>query len=46
VVAAGGKLGGFSANGGRTTKRRLLEIEKARPSGEPDLFDVDALLLG
>ena len=46
VVAAGGKLGGFSANGGRITKRRLLEIEKARPGGEPDLFDVDAPLLG
>jgi methylated-DNA-[protein]-cysteine S-methyltransferase len=27
VVAAGGKLGGFSANGGRATKRRILEIE-------------------
>jgi methylated-DNA-[protein]-cysteine S-methyltransferase len=40
VVAAGGKLGGFSANGGRITKRRLLEIEKARLSDEPDLFDM------
>jgi methylated-DNA-[protein]-cysteine S-methyltransferase len=39
VVAAGGKLGGFSANGGRVTKRRLLEIEKARIGDEPDLFD-------
>jgi methylated-DNA-[protein]-cysteine S-methyltransferase len=30
VLAAGGKLGGFSANGGRTTKARLLAIEGAR----------------
>ena len=29
VVAAEGKLGGFSANGGATTKRRLLAIEGA-----------------
>jgi methylated-DNA-[protein]-cysteine S-methyltransferase len=29
VVAAGGKLGGFSANGGVATKRRLLAIEGA-----------------
>lgn len=27
VVAAGGKLGGYSAPGGAATKRRLLEIE-------------------
>lgn len=38
VVAAGGKLGGFSARGGATTKRRLLAIEGAVPSGTPDLF--------
>jgi methylated-DNA-[protein]-cysteine S-methyltransferase len=30
VVAAGGRMGGFSAHGGTTTKRRLLEIESAR----------------
>jgi methylated-DNA-[protein]-cysteine S-methyltransferase len=30
VLAAGGKPGGFSAAGGVTTKRRLLEIEGAR----------------
>lgn len=30
VLAAGGKLGGFSAPGGRTTKERLLEIERAQ----------------
>jgi methylated-DNA-[protein]-cysteine S-methyltransferase len=29
VVAAGGKVGGFSAGGGVATKRRLLEIERA-----------------
>ena len=30
VLAAHGRLGGFSAPGGTTTKRRLLEIEGAR----------------
>ncbi|WP_134494431.1 methylated-DNA--[protein]-cysteine S-methyltransferase [Microvirga pakistanensis] len=39
VVAAGGKLGGFSANGGSMTKRRLLAIEGARRDEEPTLFD-------
>ena len=29
VLAAGGKLGGFSANGGVDTKRRLLALEAA-----------------
>ena len=29
VLAAGGKVGGFSAHGGITTKLRLLEIEGA-----------------
>jgi methylated-DNA-[protein]-cysteine S-methyltransferase len=29
VVAAGGRLGGFSARGGNATKRRMLEIEGA-----------------
>ena len=38
VVAAGGKLGGFSAAGGVITKRRLLEIENARANAGPDLF--------
>ena len=37
VLAAGGKLGGFSANGGVATKRRMLEIEGALGSGP--LFD-------
>ena len=39
VIAAHGKLGGFSAPGGTDTKRRLLEIENARTSKEPGLFD-------
>ena len=39
VLAAGGKLGGFSANGGVTTKRLLLEIEGARLTDELTLFD-------
>jgi methylated-DNA-[protein]-cysteine S-methyltransferase len=32
VVAAGDRLGGFSADGGRITKQRLLEIEGALPA--------------
>jgi methylated-DNA-[protein]-cysteine S-methyltransferase len=39
VLAAGGKLGGFSAPGGVKTKRRLLAIEGARTTDGPDLFD-------
>lgn len=38
VLAAGGKLGGFSARGGRTTKLRLLTIEGASKSDAPSLF--------
>lgn len=38
VLAAGGKTGGFSANGGVATKVRLLTIEGALPSPLP-LFD-------
>ena len=41
VLAAGGKVGGFSANGGVTTKLRLLTIEGARTSDAPTLFDGD-----
>jgi methylated-DNA-[protein]-cysteine S-methyltransferase len=41
VIAAGGKTGGFSANGGVTTKLRMLEIERARLGREPTLFDED-----
>ena len=40
VLAAGGKVGGFSANGGITTKLRLLTIEGAY-SKPRDLFDGD-----
>jgi methylated-DNA-[protein]-cysteine S-methyltransferase len=39
VLAAGGKVGGFSANGGIATKLRLLTIEGARTSPEPALFE-------
>jgi methylated-DNA-[protein]-cysteine S-methyltransferase len=35
VVAAGGKLGGFSAPGGNATKRRLLAIEGAHATSLP-----------
>jgi methylated-DNA-[protein]-cysteine S-methyltransferase len=38
VLAAGGKMGGFSAPGGVRTKLRLLSIEGAQPEG-PMLFD-------
>jgi methylated-DNA-[protein]-cysteine S-methyltransferase len=41
VLAAGGKVGGFSANGGVTTKLRLLTIERAQTSDAPTLFDGD-----
>lgn len=39
VLAAGGKTGGFSADGGVETKLRILTIEKARTSAEPSLFE-------
>jgi methylated-DNA-[protein]-cysteine S-methyltransferase len=39
VLAAGGKTGGFSADGGVETKLRMLTIEKARTSAEPGLFE-------
>ncbi len=35
VLAAGGKMGGFSAPGGVFTKRRLLDMEHARPPSPP-----------
>jgi methylated-DNA-[protein]-cysteine S-methyltransferase len=41
VLAAGGRMGGFSANGGITTKRRLLTIEGGQPGGQIGLFDGD-----
>ncbi|MEP6738984.1 MAG: methylated-DNA--[protein]-cysteine S-methyltransferase [Caldimonas sp.] len=40
VIAANGRLGGFSAPGGTATKRRMLAIENARLDGSPDLFDL------
>jgi methylated-DNA-[protein]-cysteine S-methyltransferase len=39
VLAAGSGAGGFSAQGGVATKLRMLQIEKAQLSSEPDLFD-------
>src|SRR5882762_2928180 len=39
VLAAGGKIGGFSAQGGVVTKRRMLAIEGAQANGVTPLFD-------
>jgi methylated-DNA-[protein]-cysteine S-methyltransferase len=39
VLGADGKMGGFSANGGVSTKRRMLEIEGAAAVGAGPLFD-------
>ncbi|HVZ43621.1 MAG TPA: MGMT family protein [Ramlibacter sp.] len=39
VLAAGGRSGGFSAEGGTATKLRMLEIERARFGSDPGLFD-------
>ncbi len=39
VLAAGGKPGGFSANGGVVTKLKLLAIEGAAVNYTPSLFD-------
>ena len=39
VLAAGGKTGGFSADGGVRTKLRMLAIEGAAIGGQPGLFD-------
>ncbi|MEM8837781.1 MAG: methylated-DNA--[protein]-cysteine S-methyltransferase [Pseudomonadota bacterium] len=39
VMGAGGKLTGFSANGGVSTKLKMLEIEGAEVAGPPSLFD-------
>ncbi|WP_183646268.1 methylated-DNA--[protein]-cysteine S-methyltransferase [Brucella daejeonensis] len=38
VLGANGKVGGFSAEGGTATKLKLLNIERARTSSQPDLF--------
>ncbi|MGE4243050.1 methylated-DNA--[protein]-cysteine S-methyltransferase [Ramlibacter sp.] len=39
ILAAGGRSGGFSAEGGASTKLRMLEIERARFGESPGLFD-------
>jgi methylated-DNA-[protein]-cysteine S-methyltransferase len=39
VLAAEGRSGGFSAPGGIATKFRILEIEGAKRSREPELFE-------
>lgn len=39
VLAAGGKPGGFSANGGVATKLKMLAIEGALVNHTPSLFD-------
>jgi methylated-DNA-[protein]-cysteine S-methyltransferase len=44
VLAAGGKVGGFSADGGITTKLRLLSIEGAAANGQRTLFENDGVL--
>jgi O-6-methylguanine DNA methyltransferase len=44
VLAAGGKLGGYSANGGLTTKLRMLSIEGAWANGAATDFAGDGAL--
>ena len=44
VLAANGRLGGFSANGGVTAKLRLLNIEGALAGEQPALFEGDGAL--
>ncbi|MGH3975793.1 MAG: methylated-DNA--[protein]-cysteine S-methyltransferase [Pseudonocardiaceae bacterium] len=44
VLATGGKVGGFSANGGTATKLRILSIEGAPFADAPTLFDTDDLI--
>src|SRR5215472_13774323 len=39
VLAAGGKIGGFSAQGGIATKRRMLAIEGVQLNGTTPLID-------
>jgi len=41
VLAAGGKVGGFSANGGITTKLRLLSLEGGQAKRATGLFEGD-----
>jgi methylated-DNA-[protein]-cysteine S-methyltransferase len=40
VLAAEGRIGGFSANGGIATKRRMLAIEAKWAPDPPPLFDL------
>jgi O-6-methylguanine DNA methyltransferase len=44
VLAASGKIGGFSAHGGVATKQRMLAIEGAQPNGVATRFDGDGVL--
>jgi methylated-DNA-[protein]-cysteine S-methyltransferase len=44
VLAAGGKVGGFSANGGIATKLRLLAIEAEQTNGGGVQFEGDGAL--
>ncbi len=44
VLAAGGRVGGFSAEGGTGAKLRMLAIEGARINGQPGLFEGDNAL--
>src|SRR5271169_3111376 len=44
VLAAGGKIGGFSAEGGIATKRRLLAIEGAPVNAAPAPVDAEGRL--
>lgn len=44
VLAANGRLGGFSANGGAATKLRMLAIEGADAAAQRGLFDGDGRL--
>lgn len=39
ILSAGGRIGGFSAEGGIETKLRLLTIEQARIGSQPSLFE-------
>jgi len=41
VLAAGGRVGGFSATGGITTKLRMLAIESRQNNGAGSLFEGD-----
>lgn len=44
VLGSGGKLGGFTADGGLATKLRLLSIEGADPNGGVQQFEGDGAL--